>query len=122
MSMKFTPAAATSTTTRPGPGRGASRSATFSTSGPPRRPTSTTRMFMLLSRLPDQPSTLQTRLRQSQPAEQADRVDEITETHVGPEQEHQRQPGRQPPASGGDVPGGRDDAERCDGQSGAAET
>src|SRR5215469_7988774 len=51
MSMKLTPAAATSTTISPGPGRGAARSATLSTSGPPRRSPTTTRIVALS--LPD---------------------------------------------------------------------
>src|SRR5215204_219680 len=44
MSMKFTPAAATSTTTSRGPGAGASRSTTCRTSGPPGSQTTTARM------------------------------------------------------------------------------
>src|SRR5215469_15328100 len=51
MSMKLTPASATSTTICPGPGRGAARSATLSTSGPPRRSPTTTRIVALS--LPD---------------------------------------------------------------------
>ena len=40
---------------------------------------------------------------QGQPADQAERVDEVSEPDVGPEQEHQRQPDGQPPGRRGDV-------------------
>src|SRR5271169_3977842 len=69
MSIKFTPTAATSTTTWPGPGRGASCSVTLSTSGPPRRSPTTTRI-LTLSLSPaalDQPFTRPSRPGQPQP-------------------------------------------------------